>query len=115
MSYPLHLVPLSERANRAIRAGERAQARGDVAVAVQAYARAAGLLAAAVLVKRAEPFAAVRPLRALSLLRDAERRGGPAAAAWPVAARAYRALGEPQVASAFEAAAELQRPRARVA
>ena len=93
----------------------RARLRGDAlrnttpGQAARAYGECAELLLARCLLVAAREEAARSPLRALTLLRRVEELAGTLRAAWPVAAAAYLALGEEEVASSFLARALAER------
>jgi len=102
------LDPLAWRARRARARGDALRKRSP-GQAARAYGECAELLLARCLLVAAREEAARSPLRALTLLRRVEELAGTLRAAWPIAAAAYLALGEEQIASAFLAQALAER------
>lgn len=93
---------LLRRAQRAIAVGDAARAQPSQAA--RAYVQGVDLLLAHCMLEAAASCATREPLRALDLLQRIERAAGCVRDALPIAASAYDALGETQIAHAFRLA-----------
>lgn len=85
--------------------GDRLLRRGRTCLAGLAYARAADLLTARVLLGVARGQVAQAPLEALRTLAEVERRGGVCPEGRALLGAAYQRLGRPDLARAFLTAA----------
>jgi len=103
-------VSLRSAAQVSLGAGDRLLSH-DPARAGQLYLRSAELTLAGALLEQARTASRAHPLRALALLRRCESLGAPLAPCQEVAARAYLALGQLEVARAFAAACGASPPR----